>query len=253
MGTIGNKYGWLPDLPDHRDIMFATSVAPTKLPGKIDLRSKCPDVYNQGNLGSCTANAIAAAIQFERKKQSLTPDFTPSRLFIYYNEREMEHTVDSDSGAHIRDGIKSVATLGACPEPEWQYNVQKFTIKPPQTCYKDALKDKAVKYLRLTHTLNQLKGCLSEGYPFVFGFTVYESFESPEVARTGILNMPSPEENVLGGHAVVCVGYDDTQNRFLVRNSWGADWGMKGYFTMPYSYLTDSNLVDDLWTIRLVS
>jgi len=253
MGTIGNKYGWLPDLPDHRDIMFATAVAPTQLPDKVDLRPKCPDVYNQGNLGSCTANAIAGAIQFEREKQGLTPDFVPSRLFIYYNEREMEHTADSDSGAHIRDGIKSVAALGACPETEWQYDIQKFTVKPPQACYEDALKDKAVKYLRVTHTLNQFKGCLAEGYPFVFGFTVYESFETPEVAKTGIVNIPSPTEKVLGGHAVVAVGYDDTQNRFLVRNSWGPDWGMKGYFTMPYSYLTDPNLTDDLWTIRLIS
>ena len=100
--------------------------------------------------------------------------------------------------------------------------------------------------------LSQFKGCLADGYPFVFGFTVYESFESAEVGRTGVLKMPKPGEGVVGGHAVLGVGYDDTAQRFIVRNSWGRGWGQKGYFTMPYSYLLTNNLSDDFWTIRLV-
>jgi C1A family cysteine protease len=132
-------YGWLPDVPDHRDHLYAAPVVHlAKLPARADLRSQCPPVYDQGQLGSCTANAIGAAIQYERRKQKLKPDFVPSRLFIYYNERVMEHSVASDSGAQIRDGIKSVAKQGDCPEKEWPYLEAKFTHKPPASCYKDA-------------------------------------------------------------------------------------------------------------------
>jgi C1A family cysteine protease len=216
------------------------------------LRSKCPPVYDQGQLGSCTANAIAGAIQFDRRKQKLKPDFVPSRLFIYYNERVIEHSVQSDNGAQIRDGIKSVAKQGDCPESEWPYDISKFAVKPGPTCYKDALKYQALQYQRVPQIANQLKGCLASGYPFVFGFSVYDSFESDVVAKTGVLGMPGPKEKLLGGHAVLAVGYDDSKQVFIVRNSWGAGWGQNGYFTMPYAYLTDSNLADDLWTIRVM-
>lgn len=247
------RYGWVADLPDHRDHIYSAPMqVVTSLPTKVDLSSQCPAVYDQGQLGSCTANAIAGAIEFDLMKEK-KKDFMPSRLFIYYNERDIEGTVDSDSGAQIRDGIKSIASQGDCPEKEWSYDISKFAQKPLQKCYDDALKHKAVQYQRITRTLNQMKGCLASGYPFVFGFTVYDSFESEEVAKTGQLNMPSAGENVVGGHAVLAVGYDDTQNRFIVRNSWGASWAMKGYFTMPYGYLLDQNLSDDLWTVRVVN
>ncbi len=248
------RYGWIPDLPDYRDHMYAAPVtALAKPPPKVDLRRKCPPVYDQGQLGSCTANAIAAALQFDRMKQKLKPKFVPSRLFIYYNERVMEGTVSTDSGAQIRDGIKSVAQQGDCPEKEWPYDIAKFAVKPSAKCYQHALKYKAVTYQRLVQTLSQLKGCIASGFPFVYGFTVYDSFESDAVAKTGVVPMPQPKEKVLGGHAVLAVGYDDTQQRFIVRNSWGRKWGIKGYFTMPYSYLTDENLADDIWTVRLVA
>jgi C1A family cysteine protease len=245
-------YGWVPDLPDHRDHGYAAPMAMLgPLPATGDLRGGCPPVYDQGQLGSCTANAIAAAIEFERLRQNLA-DFTPSRLFIYYNERVMEHTVSSDSGAQIRDGIKSVAAQGDCPEREWRYDISKFKTKPPAKCYADALKYKVLSYQRITPTLAQLKGCLASGWPFVFGFTVYEGFESAAVARTGHAALPKSGERSVGGHAVVDVGYSDARQWFLVRNSWGAGWGMKGYFTLPYAYLTDENLAADFWTIRIV-
>ena len=110
-----------------------------------------------------------------------------------------------------------------------------------------------MQYQRVTQVLLQMKGCLASGFPFVYGFTVYESFESDAVAKTGVVPMPAPTEKVLGGHAVVAVGYDDSTQRFIVRNSWGPGWGMGGYFTIPYAYLTDSNLADDFWTVRLVA
>jgi len=247
-------YGWVPDLPDRRDVMYAAPMeALAALPAHADLRAKCPPVYDQGQLGSCTGNAIAGAIHFDRMKQNLTPDFVPSRLFIYYNERVTEGDVESDNGAQIRDGIKSVAKQGVPPEADWPYDIAKFAQKPPPKAYHDGLADKAVKYARVIQSLAQTRGCLASGYPFVFGFTVYESFEGPEVAKTGIVPMPAQGESVVGGHAVVAVGYDDAEQRFIVRNSWGTHWGQHGYFTIPYSYLTDRQLASDFWTIRLVS
>jgi C1A family cysteine protease len=218
----------------------------------MDLRSTCPAVYDQGQLGSCTANAIGGALEFNQIKQG-REGFVPSRLFIYYNERVMENTVGEDSGAMIRDGIKSVAKLGAPPEvPDWPYEINKFKDKPPAIAYTHALKYQAILYERLDQQLDQLKGCLASGFPFVFGFSVYESFESQTVAKTGNVPMPKPNEQNLGGHAVLAVGYDDGKKRFIIRNSWGADWGLDGYFTLPYDYLTDANLADDFWTIKSV-
>ncbi|HEX9094980.1 MAG TPA: C1 family peptidase [Candidatus Dormibacteraeota bacterium] len=246
------RYGWIPDLPDERDHIYA---APPQflsaLPPSTDLRPQCPGVYDQGMLGSCTANAIGGAIEFDRLKQKLT-DFVPSRLFIYYNERIIEGTVGSDSGAQIRDGIKTVASQGVCPEPEWPYDITKFTQKPPAKAYADAATDRAVSYQSLIQDLNQMKGCLASGYPFVFGFTVYESFESAAVAQSGHAPMPAPSERAIGGHAVMAVGYEDANQWFVVRNSWGPGWGLAGYFTLPYSYLIQSSLSSDFWTIRIV-
>lgn len=254
MAYTVKHYGWIRDLPDYRDHLYAAPVtALAALPPSVDLRPQCPPIYDQGQLGSCTANGIAAAIQFERIKQKLTPPFQPSRLFIYYNERVIEHTVNSDSGAMIRDGIKSVVAQGDCPETEWPYDISKFIDTPTPKCYTDAKKYKAVLYQKVAQNLNQMKGCLVAGYPFVFGFTVYDSFESQQVAKTGVVPMPASTEKVLGGHCMVAVGYNDAQQSFIVRNSWGTTWGMQGYCTMPYSYLMDPNLSSDFWTIRIVS
>jgi C1A family cysteine protease len=262
-----SRYGWLPDLPDVRDHLFAAPMATIgALPSSVDLRKYCPaTVYNQGRIGSCTANAIAGAFEFDVLKQSLS-DFMPSRLFIYYNERATEGHVHTDSGAMIRDGIKSVAKLGVCTEAAWPYDdtppavdggpwpkTAKAGKKPPASAYTAAKGNEALLYQRVVRSLAQFKGCLANGYPFVFGFTVYESFESEAVAQSGEVPMPQPAEAVLGGHAVLAVGYDDATSRFLVRNSWGPDWGMGGYFTMPYAYLTETGLSQDFWTIRSVN
>ena len=245
------RYGWIPDLPDSRDRLFQAPRSPRKLPPSVDLRSGCPPVYDQGYLGSCTANAIGAAVEFDQRKQKLANPFTPSRLFIYYNERALEGTIASDSGAMLRDGIKTVAAQGTCPEPMWPYLEVNFSERPPATCYKVAKTHPAAQYSRLPHDLRQMKTCLAAGYPFVFGFTVYESFHSDSVASSGSAPMPDSSETALGGHAVMAVGYDDASSRLLARNSWGTGWGMGGYFTLPYAYVADNNLADDFWTIRL--
>jgi C1A family cysteine protease len=222
-----------------------------QLPSKVDLHAGCPPVYDQGDLGSCTAQALAAALDFERKRQDM-PFMGPSRLFIYYNERVIEDSVSQDSGAQLRDGMKAVATQGACPETEWTYNVNRFAEKPTAACYTNGAQHTALQYSRVPQDVTHLKTCLASGFPFVFGFTVYDSFESDAVAQTGKVPMPSQAEQVLGGHAVLAVGYSDASQRFLARNSWGPDWGVNGYFTIPYAYVTDPNLADDIWTIRLV-
>jgi C1A family cysteine protease len=221
------------------------------LPRKVDMRSKCSPVEDQGQLGSCTANALVGALEFlELKDGAQFADL--SRLFLYYNERVIEGTVDQDSGAFIRDGIKSLAKQGVCTEPEWPYKISRFTKKPSRDCYRAAKKHRILSYHRIT-TVDEMRNCLAEGFPFVFGFTVYDAFESAAVAKSGVLNMPGPKEKMAGGHAVMAVGYDDAARRFVIRNSWGSDWGQKGYFTMPYDYLSpDNNLADDFWTVRIL-
>src|SRR5438309_3637623 len=177
-------YGWLPDLPDHRDL-FYSAVAPRLVspPAKVDLRSKCSPVEDQRELGSCTANALVGALEFlEIKDGAKFVDL--SRLFVYYNERAIEGTVNQDSGAFLRDGIKSLAKQGVCPEPEWPYRVPDFTKKPNKKCYSDAEKHQITSYHRIT-SVDEMRDCLADGFPFVFGFTVYSAFESTAVAQTG--------------------------------------------------------------------
>jgi C1A family cysteine protease len=240
------SYGWIPDRPDQRDFLYSAIAPKVKLPPKIDLRSEDSPIENQGRLGSCTANALAGHLQFLEEVSGRTYKDL-SRLFIYYNERAVEGTVGYDSGAMIRDGIKVLAKYGVCPESNWPYDIAQFTRKPAAACYKEALKRCISSYHRL-QTLDEMLNCLTEGFPFVFGFTVYESFESLKVAQTGVVPMPKKSEKALGGHAVMAIGYDQKQKRFMVRNSWGPQWGQGGYFTMPYAYLESS--AEDFWTIR---
>jgi C1A family cysteine protease len=263
----GHGLGWRRDLPDHRDFTFAAPAdVLTTLPTSVDLRPIMPAVYDQGPIGSCTANAIAGAIQFDRLKNNEPPDFIPSRLFVYWNERYMEHDVPLDAGAELRDGIKSVARWGAPPENDWPYvptpadpSTNLFpagsapVTKPSATAYADAKKHIAISYYRVQQTLTQIKGCLAQGYPFVFGFAVYSSIYDSNGNPVAYLPMPTVDDQILGGHAVMAVGYQDSNNMFIVRNSWGPTVQLNGYFFMPYAYLLDSNLASDMWTIRRMS
>ena len=245
-------FGWVRDLPDHRDYLYsAPGPVLAALPSKVDLRLSCPAVYDQGALGSCTANALGAAYAFCLKKQKAQV-FAPSRLFIYYNERAMEGTVNSDGGAQIRDGIKTLNAQGVCPEPQWPYVAARFATRPSAKAYQVALDHQALSYQRVLQSLPQLKGCLAAGFPIVLGFSVYESFQTPAVAQSGTGPMPRPTERRIGGHAVLAVGYDEGKRVFLLRNSWGTKWGQKGYFTLPYAYLQDAGLAADMWTVKIV-
>jgi C1A family cysteine protease len=250
MYSVNRKYGWKRDRYDNRDHVhnFVSCNQET-----VDLSLEGPqEIYDQGALGSCTANAIAFAFEFDEYKKNATNKFTPSRLFIYYNEREMEGNVSTDSGAEIRDGIKSINTIGVCPETVWPYDISKFTQKPKQVCYNIARNHKTLQYKRILPKLEQIKSGLANGYPIVFGFTVYESFESQKTADTGIVKMPKKTEKILGGHAVTLVGYDDTKKMFKVRNSWSKKWGDNGYCYFPYDYINNSNLCSDFWTVERI-
>ena len=215
-----------------------------ELPVKEDLRDKFPPVYQQGQIGSCTANALVAALQYDH------PQMMGSRLFVYYNERKLEGHISDDTGATLADGVQSLIKYGVCPEEEWPYEEQRFSQPPSKECY-DAAKNHHVLEAHNVHqNIEDMKTCLASGHPFVVGIQIFESFETAEVARTGDVPMPAPDrERNLGGHAVLCVGYDDTRRKWIMRNSWGPMWGDGGYFYLDYDYLLDPALSSDLWTI----
>ena len=240
------SYGWFPDVPDQRDFLYRVIKPKARVKKEVDLSNVCSNVENQGRLGSCTAQALAGNLEFlDNKLDGKYVDV--SRLFIYYNERELADTIDYDSGASLRDGIKTLKNDGACNEKLWPYIISRFDQQPSLKCYKEAKERRIVSYHRLSG-ISEMLVCLTEGYPFVFGFTVYESFESVRVAKTGVAGMPKKNERVLGGHAVMAVGYSQREKMFLVRNSWSKKWGMGGYFTLPFKYL--ETLAADFWTIR---
>lgn len=243
------KYHWLRDKPDSRDHLYKPTV--TKLPTSVDMRLSCSAIEDQGNLGSCTGNAIAGAIELVDRKNRKMLDV--SRLFIYYEERVLEGSVNYDSGAYIRDGLKVVNKKGAPLESLWPYNINQFTVQPSASVYTDAAKRKVTAYQRCTD-FNAVKSALAGGNPVVVGFDVYESFETAQVARTGIMPYPNvAREQLLGGHAVCLVGYNDAAQRFIARNSWGVSWGDRGYFYMPYRVIQDTSMSGDFWTISGVT
>jgi C1A family cysteine protease len=253
---------WRRDLPDFRDFKYSKHhlLTAEPLPVSVDLRSQMPPIVDQGQAGSCTANALSGALGFLesqalRNKISSPEEFNSntfvpfSRLFIYYNERILEGDPLDDGGAQIRDGIKTLAQYGGCDENIWPYDLNNLFVKPNDPCYTEASQHKISAYYSLDNDLYQLKHALASGSPVIFGFTVYSSFENSEVANTGIMSMPQLTDDVEGGHAVLMVGYNDQDQYFIVRNSWGTSWGQQGYFLMPYQYAASPDLADDFWVI----
>lgn len=248
--NIKKRLGFRVQLPDIRDrLLMPLHDSVESLPPRVDLRKNCPPVLDQGDLGSCVANSVSSAVRFALRKQK-SRDFQPSRLFIYYNARALEGQEKEDSGAYIRDGFKTINKDGACVETSWKYDIAKFADKPPARAYKTAETHQAIEYSSVDQTLSQLKGCIADGFPFVFGFTVYESFR--RIGADGVMSYPQQSEQILGGHAVCAVGYDDDRQAFIIRNSWGSGWADHGDFYMPYSVITNRDLASDFWSVRLI-
>ena len=251
------------DRPNINDLLFKNSFIIDKT--KWAKRTTNADVYHfapfdQGELGSCTANSLAKHFRFAHKL-----DYDPSRLFIYYMERAMEGSIESDSGAMLSDGMKVLAKMGVPPETEWPYDISKFTDKPTTKVIEDAKKETAHHYYRVLD-VDDLKQVLNAKHVVSFGMTVYETFETQAVSDTAFLPMPKYGENAIGGHAILACDYGVASDWLSaatikklgigsdlevvkVLNSWGEDFGQKGFFFMPLAYFQDPNLVTDLWTI----
>jgi len=253
-----NYNGWKRQQPDHRDYLYGVEEQPeitTALPS-TDLTARTPAAWDQGQVGSCTGHGAGFTSCWDLYKEGVL-NFMPSRLMVYYDGRIPEGTTREDSGATIRDVIKGLAQYGVCHEALWPYVISKVTRKPTVKAYTEATKYKVTKYLAVNQTANDIELCLSNDYPVVFGMSVYESFESDVVAKTGVVPMPKKSEQLLGGHCMAIVGYDHAKQLFLVRNSWGTSWGLEdgnvhhqGHCLIPYAYLLNQNLASDFWTVR---
>ena len=246
---IEHNLQWQPDKLDTRDYKYQVSAKTSS--NIVDLRPYCSLIEDQGNLGSCTGQAIAGAIELLNKRNNKPSDV--SRLFIYYYERVLLGTVNYDSGAYIRDGIKVTNKYGASLESYWPYNISKYKSEPVLEAKNDALTRKVTRYERIAN-FNGCIDALANGYPIVMGFHVYTSFMTKSVSNTGRMPYPNTKrEQLLGGHAVLIVGYDKIRKVFIVRNSWGTRWGDGGYFYMPFDVVKNTRMSGDFWIIKEVN
>ena len=244
------KYGFIKGKEDTRDLRYSISKPAEGLPSKSDLRNQFPPCYDQLQTSSCTGNGTIGALQSAQFHAEM-PSVMLSRLFAYYNARKEEGDPSTDGGAEIRDVIKACNVYGIVEETMWPFSEDAVTKEPSWEVYEEAITDRIHFYASVDLTnADHIKVALSHGLPVVFGFDVYSYFESEAMAKKGILNIPGSHESNLGGHCVVIVGHDDSTKMFLVRNSWGTDWGINGYFWMSYDYVT-SDLASDGWVIRL--
>lgn len=248
-GKCRHLTGWKADRPDHNDKVYTAMLKVAHLPDHTDLRSYCSPVEDQEQIGSCTANSATSAMELLAIKMGKSR-VNFSRLFLYYAERvKVEHgDPTDDSGCQIRDTMKSLADFGTCAETTWPYAMDKFSENPPPAAWTEALSHKIIAYYRV-NGLTGIKQCIAEGYSVVAGFSVPESMDSDDVAKTGILLYPKKGEQIIGGHAVHLVGYDDHTQLICFQNSWGTSWGDAGFGYLPYKYFT-TGLASDFWTIR---
>lgn len=237
-------------------VSFVSSTA--ALPSKVDLRSKLPQVYDQGRLESCIAHASCAAVQF------LVPSFMGSRLFLWYQARLMEGYASANAGGYLHDCMQVLETLGIPPESEWPYDATQFAVAPPNSTYPSALRHRVLQAVNVPEDIQQMKGCLAAGFPFVIGIKLRTGLmqnvacnggmvNGTFVKGTGMVDLPPTSAASIGGHAVCVVGYDDSMQRWIVRNSWGVNAGDNGHFYFPYDYISTQYLASDLWSVRLMS
>jgi C1A family cysteine protease len=226
-----------------------TTSSSTGSPAVVDLRSKLPSVWDQGNVGSCTAFALCACFSICDKT------FDASKMFLYYNERYLDslqgdNAPSIDDGSTISQGISALLKYGVCSTSKWPYLSSLVGTKPTAPCYTEALTHQALQVMNVRQDLAQCKACLQAGFPFALGIVIFDSFSLDTQNKIPLPNKRT--EKILGGHAICVVGYDDNKQCFLVRNSWGSNWGMNGHFYIPYAYITDPTIAGDLWKITQV-
>lgn len=248
----GRRLGW------NRPLWNTAPLGPTyrpprrllaALPSSVDLRNgSMPPVFDQGNLGSCTANAVAGALYYDENAEQVAGAFMPSRLFSYYNSRVIEGDPTQDGGATIADAVKAVVQWGYAPESVWPYDISQFATKPPPAVYTAAAKDLITDYAAVNQSPDQLKAALAAGHPVIYGFDVFPSYEN--VGSDGMLSTDY-SGGILGGHANVLVGYNDATQRYVTRNSWGTGWGAQGYAYQTYAFIHGQH-ASDFWVINTV-
>lgn len=283
------RYGWRPDVPDRRDVVLAhyptdsdDDASPTPTPGgtadvlRVDLRKQFPAVYDDQGLACSTVSALAALLEFHELRTRPNAGYEPSRLCWYYLTREMQGTQRADAGASFREALKVVNDEGVCDEVDWPFDATCVTVAPEWATYESTPRSRPIRYRRVPQTLEALKYCLTHELPVACGLSVYTSFESSVTRRTGQVTLPACAQDLaevpvgpakdeghgnastntdddddahLGGHAVVLVGYDDTEQQFIIRNSQGASWGANGYGFVPYSYVLNPLLARDFWVV----
>lgn len=289
---LNHGMGWRPDLPNHKDYDETTDSVPTRLKGypnvlsikeitkrlglgperlesiklnqKIDLREGCSPIEDQEALGSCTAHAGVGLLEYyERRRYRKHID--ASRLFLYKATRNLLGWT-GDTGAYMRTTMAAMALFGVPPEEYWEYNITDFDEEPSAFCYSFGQNYQALQYYRLDKPgisreslLHSIKVRLKHKLPMAFGFTVFSSIE--QAGDTGMIPLPCPRDRVIGGHAVMAVGYNDkleihnenceeasTVGALIIRNSWGTEWGDNGYGYLPYEYIL-YRLAIDWWSL----
>jgi C1A family cysteine protease len=246
-GKVIKIGGYQADRQKSKDEAFSPKQSKS-LPGQIDLRPYMSAVEDQSATNSCAANATAGAYEYLMKRLKGRAEDV-SRLFIYYNARALDGDTTLDEGTYIRSCVKAAKKQGLCTESTWPFNPDQILERPAKVAYEEAqgfLLNPIPRQVRVS--LQAMKNCLAEGFPFIFGLQLFGSFQ--KAGSDGLVPMPDPEnEQHDGGHAMLCVGYSEPDNVFIVRNSWGREWGEYGYCYIPYDYMTNPELNTDCWTL----
>lgn len=254
---IRNAYGFKAGLglAKPSGLTFKSAMSLSAVPPllkKVDLTKWMPECYDQMQTSSCVLNAWAAAIQYGQTRSNIAT-WTPSRLFAYWNARVIEGDTNIDGGSYIHDAFHQARFVGIIPESDWPFKEENVCIEPEQKLFEEAKADHIHFFASVnTNDLNEAKLCLAHGFPFVFGFQVPAIFEQQSFSDNPQLHLPA-NNNFVGGHGVCAVGYDDERQQFLIRNSWGSDWGENGYFWMDYDFMTSEELVSDAWMVRFLN